>query len=230
MTRRLAALVEKLRAADPDIVNILQFGSSVYAPRLARDVDLLVTTRAKKKRDLYWDAVESWDGAVDILVRKPGQRISSQIALAVLAYSKPLFGDGQTRKEAKKFMGVPTYDDARMYLDMADNSVEQTRHSKDERYRDAYYRAAFDLLFDAARHAAMTFLATTEKRWGKLPDRLPAPFEKQFREFISVLHVQYKYDGTYPKDQATEKYQEWRAKVNAFIDALAAYGQAAEDK
>lgn len=216
----LVALVKKLRAADPDIVEILQFGSSVYAPRLARDVDLLITTRAKKRIERYWDAAESWGGAVDVLVRKPGQRIAPHIALAVLACSHALYGDGLTRREAKKFIGVPTYDDARMYLDMADHQLTQTRHAKNARYRDAYYRAAFDFLFDAARNAAMTFLATTENKWGKLPNRLPAPFGKQFREFISVLHVQFKYEGKYPHDHADEIFAEWRNKVNAFIDGL----------
>jgi hypothetical protein len=222
MRRRLAALVKKLRATDPDIVEILQFGSSVYAPRLARDVDLLVTTRAKKAADLYWDAVESFDRAVDILVREPGQRMSPQIALSVHAFSKSLFGNGQTQKEAKEFMGIPTYNETRNYLMMADEDLERAHQAKDPLYRDARYRLAFDLLVDAARYAAMTFLATDEKRWGKLPDKLPAPFKQQFREFISVLHIQYGYDDKFPRDQADEKFKEWRGKVSAFIDALAA--------
>ena len=50
---------EKLLKRDPSIVEIVQFGSSVYAPDLSRDVDLLVISRGPKDYDVYLDAVES---------------------------------------------------------------------------------------------------------------------------------------------------------------------------
>jgi hypothetical protein len=49
---RLRQLCERLKANDADLVDIIQFGSSVYAPELARDIDLLVTTRSKENEDL----------------------------------------------------------------------------------------------------------------------------------------------------------------------------------
>ena len=112
-----------------------------------------------------------------------------------------------------------------MYLKMADKNLGEAHHAKDERYREAYYCLAFGLLFDAARYGAMTFLATTETRWGDLPKRLPSPFNTQFRGFISRLHVQFSYDRNYPKDKPDETFQEWRGKVSAFVDALAARSQ-----
>ena len=81
---------------------------------------------------------------------------------------------------------------------------------------------AFNALFDAARYAAMTYLVTDETRWGNLTPRLPQPFSKQFRDFISYLHVRFSYDGLYPKDTVDETYQTWRAQVSAFIEELAA--------
>jgi hypothetical protein len=218
----LQRIVRALRAVDPDIIEIVQFGSSVYAPRLARDVDLVITTRSKKDEDIYWDVVEDFPKSVDLLIREPGQQMSAQIALSVLAFSKSLYGNGKTRKEAKRYMQIPTYDDARMYLKMADKNLGEAHHAKDERYREAYYCLAFDLLFDAARYAAMTFLATDETRWGDLPKKLPSPYSTQFRGFIRKLHVQFSYDGNYPKDKPDEMFQEWRGEVSAFIDALAA--------
>ena len=206
-------------------MDILQFGSSVYAPRLARDLDLLITTRAKKDEDLYWDAVEDFPKNVDLLIRESGQKMGNPTALAVFVFGKPIFGKGITRKEAKKYMQIPTYDDARHYLKMADETCEKARQEKNERYREAYYCLGFDLLFDAARYGAMTFLVTTETRWGELPKKLPAPFNKQFREFISKLHVQFSYDRNYPKDKPDETFQEWRANISKFIDDLAAHGK-----
>lgn len=41
-------LCRRLVKYDGDIVEIIQFGSSVYAPEYSRDVDLLVITRRAK--------------------------------------------------------------------------------------------------------------------------------------------------------------------------------------
>ena len=40
---------------DPDIVEVVQFGSSVYASEYAGDVDLLVVTRRVKEYSGYLD-------------------------------------------------------------------------------------------------------------------------------------------------------------------------------
>ena len=122
-------------------------------------------------------------------------------------------------------MPVPTFDDARKSLSAADKDLERAHQEPDSFYRDRNHRLAFNALFDAARYAAMTFLATDETRWGDLPKKLPSPYSTQFRGFIRKLHVQFSYDGNYPKDKPDEMFQEWRGEVSAFIDALAARAQ-----
>ena len=229
-TSKFDRLTRALRAADPDIIEIVQFGSSVYAPRLARDLDLLVLTRAKKDYDVYLDAAQFGSKNVDVVVKEPSETMGADIALSILTFSKTLYGNGRTRKEAMEYMPIPTYDDAHVYFDMADNSLEHAQQAKDARHRDGYYRATFDFLFDAARYAAMTFLVLDEQtRWSELPKKLPAPFNKRFREFISFLHVQFKYQGTYPKERVDETFQEWRGKVSAFIEDLAARAPSTQD-
>ena len=217
----LPRLVRALRARDADIIEIVQFGSSVYAPRHARDVDVFVLTRAKKEYGVYLDAATGYRKNIDIVVAEPGERIGSDIALALVTFSKTLYGDGKTRKEAMNSMAVPTFERARKYLVIAEEQTHKALEEPTADFRDARYRLAFDLLFDAARYAAMTFLALDEQtRWSELPKQLPVPFNKQFRELISFLHVQFNYQGTYPQDRADETFQAWRAKVSAFIDAL----------
>jgi hypothetical protein len=216
----LPRLVRALRARDADIIEIVQFGSSVYAPRHARDVDVFVLTRAKKEYGVYLDAATGYRKNIDIVVAEPGERIGSDIALALVTFSKTLYGDGKTRKEAMNSMAVPTFAQARKLLIAADKDIERAHQEDDAFYRDRNYRSAFNTLFDAARYAAMTSLATDETRWGQLPKKLPGPFNHQFREFISKLHIEFSYDGKYPPDRADETFQAWRAKVRAFIDAL----------
>ena len=45
---------EKLLKCDPGIVEIVQFGPSVYAPDLSRDVDLLVIPRTMTFTWILW--------------------------------------------------------------------------------------------------------------------------------------------------------------------------------
>jgi len=226
----LQRVVRALCVRDPDIIEIVQFGSSVYAPRLARDVDLLVLTRAKKDYSVYLDAVEDYPKNVDIVPKEPGEGMGTGIALSILAFGKTLYGNRMTRQEAMKTMPVPTFEEARKLLAAADKDLERARQEPDLFYRDRNHRLAFNALFDAACYAAMTFLATDETRWGDLPKKLPSPFSTQFRGFICKLHVQFSYDGNYPKDKTDETFQEWRGKVSAFIDALVARPQSTEDE
>jgi hypothetical protein len=218
---KLQRIVRALCANDPDIIEIVQFGSSVYAPRLARDVDLLVLTRAKKDYGVYLDAVLDYPKNVDIVPIEPNESMGKDIALAILTFGKTLYGNGRTREEARKTMPVPTFDQAVKLLIAADRDLERAHQEPDLFYRDLDYRGAFNRLFDAARYAAMAFLVTDETRWGDLPKKLPASFSKQFREFVSQLHVQFSYDGNYPKDRVDETFQEWREKASQFIDDLA---------
>ena len=226
VSNRLQRIVRALRANDPDIIEIVQFGSSVYAPRLARDVDLLVLTRAKKDYGVYLDAVVGYSKNVDVVPKEPGEGMGADIALSILTFSKTLYGNGMTRQEAMKTMPVPTFEKARKAIRMAEQDLARGHQETDEDYRDARFKLAFDLLFDAVRYAAMTFLVLDDQtRWSELPKKLPAPFNRQFREFISFLHVQFNYQGTYPKDRVDETFREWRARVSAFIDALVARSQ-----
>lgn len=216
----LGKLCQALRLADPDIMEIVQFGSSVYAPDLARDVDLMVTTRARKDEEVYWEALAGWEGWVDLVVREPGQTMGQDLALSVYTFGRTLYGNGETLKEAKEFMAVPTYEDARKLLIAADEDLALAHQAKDEFFRDRRYRAAFDTLFDAARYAAMAFLGAEEARWGHLRRELPSPFNTRFRELINTLHIQYSYDGNYPRETADEVYACWRQTVERFIEDL----------
>ena len=173
--------------ADANIRDILLFGSAVYAPDLALDIDLLVTTTQKKGYDIYLDAVADGNLNVDIAVREPGERISDSLALAVCATHRVLYGNGETLQEAMNFMPVPTYDDARDYLTLANRGADVAHHEPQASLHDKAYRQAFDLLFHAARHATMTFLCTENPRWGELRRALPTSFSQRFRKIIDTL-------------------------------------------
>lgn len=218
---QLSQLCEALLRADPDIIEILQYGSAVYAPDLARDIDLLIVTAVKKSPDVYLQAVADWLVPVDLSLREPNEPLSNDIALSLCATPTVLFGSGLTLKEAKAIMQMPTYEQLIQRLStIADQALATGHNQSDDDAKDQWYRLAFNSLFEIARNAVMVYLNTEETRWGQLRRLLPEQFSETFRQFINTLHIEYSYSGSYPRARVDEEYQRWRDKVVQFIEAL----------
>jgi hypothetical protein len=81
MEEHLREVCRRLLEHDPDIVEIAQFGSSVYAPELARDVDLIVVTRQVKGYEGYLDAAnpEGAPFSADVVVLGVGDRLREEL-------------------------------------------------------------------------------------------------------------------------------------------------------
>ena len=79
--RRICSL---LKEYDRDILEIVRFGSSVYAPELARDVDLLVITRKKKEYGGYLECLEEVGVDVDVVVKEAGDKLNERFARNIL--------------------------------------------------------------------------------------------------------------------------------------------------
>ncbi len=218
----LPKLCEALLKADPDIVAIVQFGSSVYAPDLALDLDLLVVTKRKKDSSVYWDTV--WSAGqpfwVDVIVVEVGEQLGF-LSAAVRAFGRLVFGDLEAVLEVTKDMPVPTFDEARDVLEVGQTYLQNAAQESNPTRREAHYRNAFNSLFDAARLAAMAFLLTEETRWGILARQLPDPFDQRFRSIVNELHVIIFYHRQLPLDVEGE-YQRYREIVRSFIDDLEA--------
>lgn len=217
----LDAIVKALIEVDPQIVEIYQFGSSVYEPELARDVDILIVTARKKEYGVYLDAVADCPIQVDVIVVEAGERLGD-IAVSLIATGELLYGDGQLLQEVRNTVPAPTFDEARTTLIAADNNLSIALQSSDELLQHKHMCIAFDILFHAARIAVMAFLSTDEARWGELRRRLMEPFRERFRRIINTLHIDYAYNGEYPRDDPHGEYQRWRTIVVEFIDDLEA--------
>ena len=220
--RVVKAVCEKLLEHDPDIVEVVQFGSSVYAPELSRDVDLLVISEDPKDYGIYLDAVDEVDPPfnVDIVVIKPGRELREEFIRGVLGAFNVLYGSGKYVLEYAKRLGDPTFEEARSALRVAQRILKLALETEDPLDRDRLFKDAFNSLFHAARIAAMTYLSTEVARWGLLKRMLPKPYNRQFREFIDVLHIEYFYDGNYPKDRVEEEFDKWYRMIEEFIRSL----------
>ena len=217
--RELEDLCETLRAADADIRDIIMFGSFVYAPSLARDIDLVVTTTKRKDYGVYLDAVADFPINVDVIARQPGEVIGDRIAWGIKAVGQVLAGDGQTLEEVME-VPAPTFERVRKIFCIADEHLSSAQNAQDPYLKDDAYKDAFNKLFDVARNAAMAHLNSEQTRWGQLRRALPQPFSERFREIIDTLHISYGYHGNYPTDDVDEEFQRRRDLVEQFVDDL----------
>jgi predicted nucleotidyltransferase len=90
----LQLAVKRLLEYDPDIVEVVQFGSSVYAPELSRDVDLLVITKRAREYRGYLDAVSPLEA--DVIVVEVGEAVGGSLLRGFSAPSKSCTGMGAT--------------------------------------------------------------------------------------------------------------------------------------
>ncbi|MBO3755311.1 MAG: nucleotidyltransferase domain-containing protein [Candidatus Brockarchaeota archaeon] len=207
---------------DPDIVEIIQFGSSVYAPRYAKDVDLLVITGNEKDYGGYLDAVNPDDAPfnVDVLVFNRDKAPKRELLRNILGAFKILYGDGRCLLEYAKTLGDPTFDEARTSLKAAVDYMNLAGATDDPLLKDRHIREAFDALFHAARMASMVYLSIDISRWGLVRRGLPKQYRSDFEAFINTLHLKYFYNGEYPRERLEEEFQIWLERVKDYVRKL----------
>ena len=173
-------ICKRLLGYDKDIVEIIQFGSSAYAPEYALDVDMLVITRDKKEYGGYLDCLADFDFICDVVVREVGEKVKSGFACNLLGAFEILYGKGEYLKEMTEDF-EPRFREARTYIRGAKEDMETARVAEDADDKDRRIRAAFNSLFHAARIAAMSYLATENTRWGSIKRRLLSFIEPNSR-------------------------------------------------
>jgi len=209
-------ICKRLVGYDKDIVEIVQFGSSVYAPEHAMDLDLLVITKNKKEYGGYLDCLADLPFDVDVVVKEVGEKLRK--AYNILGAFVILYGEGGYLKEMTADFDTG-FDDARAALKVAARYMKDASEEEEEEVKDMHIRNSFNSLFHAARIAAMSYLATENARWGRLKRRLPQPYRNEFEEFINTLHIDYFYNGNYPENYE-EEFEKWHEKVEDFVRRL----------
>ncbi len=226
LRRRLATTI---RTVDPMARDAVLIGSSTYAPELAHDYDLVVTTAAPDvNRDELWSALvealeQGTGGPVDLILRAPGESIG-QLALAVMA-GRVVLGGGESVVEARAFYeeagGVAhSFAEADSCLHAADANWGVAKGEPVAQHRVRLQMVAFDELFHAARVAALTYLGREDHRWGGLDRVLPEPHGAEFKAMMATLRMRHGYDGNIPASGADEEFAAWRLRVVALVDAF----------
>jgi len=106
--KALEGICENLIKYDPNIVEIKRFGSSVYAPESAKDVDLLIFTKDKKPYEGYFDVAYEIDASfnIDVLVFQLGEKMREELLRGVIGAHEVLHGSGETLLRLAKTLGT----------------------------------------------------------------------------------------------------------------------------
>jgi predicted nucleotidyltransferase len=219
----IEAICDSLIEYDTGIAEIVQFGSSVYAPDSAKDIDVLVFTEKKKDYSGYLDAVLELNLPydVDVVVKEMDGHLSESLAVSVFGAHRVLHGDGHYLERQLSEVD-PTYQEAFIAVESGRKYIRDAEEADNELLKDRHLRDAFNALFHAARLAAMTYLSTEQARWGYLRRSLPGSYRGKFRKYIDTLHVKYFYDGRYPEENVEAEFQKWTQEVEQFIRKLEA--------
>lgn len=220
--KALEGICENLIKYDPNIVEIIEFGSSVYAPESAKDVDLLIFTKDKKLYEGYLDAAYEIDAAfnIDVLVFQLDEKMREELLRGVIGAYEVLHGSGETLLRLAKDLGDPTFDDAKSSIIVSKGLMELYRAEEDPATRDRLVRKAFDGLFHAARLVSMAYLSTEVARWGVIKAKLPHSHKLSFDNFIKILHIKYFYNGEYPRDRVEGEFKRWLKLTEEYMDKL----------
>lgn len=222
-TAGLEQVVARLRRTDPRIRAIVLFGSAVWAPDLARDLDILVVTESEPREgDDGQDLFRDLPCSVDLVIRRVGDPLGS-LAAAVRA-GRLLWGDPRVIREALSGMPVPSPAEVWQTIHAAEDYARLAQAASNPWRQDRHYRTAFNTLFEAARLAVMHYLGTEEERWGQLQKALPPVFASSFRRLVHHLHIRFWYEGDYPRDRPLEAFEQWKEEVQGFVQALMAGG------
>lgn len=213
---------KRLKEFDPNIVEIIQFGSSVYGPKYARDLDLLIFTQKRKEYSGYLECLDELDLPFDcdVDVQEVGKLLTGGFAWQVLGAHRIVLGSGECLRKATQHLGDPTFEEARSLLRVAKKDIELAGGEENPLDKDRRVRSAFDGLFHAARIASMVHLSTEETRWGRISRKLSGPYKSEFEEFTKELHLKYFYHGEYSKDRTKEEFGKWFGKVEDYIERL----------
>ncbi len=96
----------RLLDLDPEIIEIIVFGSTIYAPIHARDVDLLVITKCKKDYLNYIKAIEDLPIDIDLVVFNAGEKPRNDLLINLFLGYKVLYGSGKVVKEWLKYVNI----------------------------------------------------------------------------------------------------------------------------
>jgi hypothetical protein len=205
--------------ADPDIRDIILFGSYVYAPSLARDIDLLVTTTKRKPIEIYCKVMVDFSKDVDLIIREPCEEIGDLITWGIRSTGCILYGNGDSLKSISNIPMI-TFERVRKSLYRADDIFLSAESETDIDIKDEAYRDSFDKLFDITRFAVMAYSDNGKALFEKSCRSLPEVFKERFNDIINILHIEYSDNGNYPKDKAAEEFRRWRNIVEQFIKDL----------
>ena len=111
-----------------------------------------------------------------------------------------------------------TFEEARSSLKVVSLLINLASETSNPIDKDLLIREAFESIFYASRIALTTFLLKEVKKLGSVEKDLL--YKDKFKEFFRILHLNYSYNGDYPKEKFVEEFNLWLDKVEKYVNEL----------
>jgi len=216
-------IIEKLLEADNSIKEIVLFGSAIYKPDTAKDIDLIILTELDRSELLElvmdFDDIEN----LDVVIVNDVSEISKSLHMSILVFGVLLYGEGKIFEHIKEVIEVPNdFKEAIAYFGLARNDLKSAFKQKQQIQQEIMVSSAFNKLFDATRTGVQIFLCSEITRWGQLKKKLPAELKSKFGKIIDNCHMKYGYEKRFPttKKEIEDEFKKWDEYVGKFINEL----------
>ncbi|MGC9202703.1 MAG: hypothetical protein ACP5HX_08565 [Thermoproteota archaeon] len=216
----LKRICNNLISYDKEIVEIVQFESSAYAPQYSKGFDLLVVTKKIKDYKGYLNAINSEDIKLNVIALEVGQKPKEELLKSILGSFNILYGDGRYLLEWIKTIKGLTFEEAKSSLKVASLLINLASETSNPLDKDLLIREAFESIFYASRIALLTFLSTEINMLGSVEKDSLELYRAKFNDFVEVLHVKYYCNGDYPKERVVEEFNLWINSVEKYVNEL----------
>lgn len=216
LERALREVCQSLMRADPDIRAIVQFGSSVYLPEEAEDVDLLVLSGSPKPIGVYLTAVEGFPVPVHVVPAKAGRKLEPLLAASVRAWGRVIAGDPEEVERAVEGVPPPSLKEVEEALSAAEASVEAARDGEGLAY--FLIRAGLHSLAEATKKGALLALCSARRANGEV-----------VRKFVGIVRNLWPFlKGSRPPEECLRALESLLPEVRKLVEMAAERAREAE--
>ncbi len=202
--------------SDSNVLEAILYGSSVYRPETARDIDIGIVVRNEEVFNRKYR--QKIHPAISYVIHEIPLDLYKERCLSYKTTGILLKDSGILKEYCKRIDGIM---DLELFLTEMELAEDYLNMALNGNKNEIYKRKTIATAFNNLHHAAMTVIQieghTSTKQWGMLKSYLT---RKQHLEFDNIVDACHKKNGYYKdnldRDYVLGLFHEWKDRVAEF--------------